>query len=316
MIKAEKQAFAKEISRLLAMTKTFSDAFDIRYERVRNWRLVGLLMEISNGDHVVPYKFREAIQELVKDEGGSIHALYQWQYRYAYEFKNPAGWFLEELPHQKPPAPPQPARKQKKKNERRTRRPNIKAYRLNELFRDCEHAYVSRFLELFSDDLGDVFAIGKDDPRLREVFKLIVKFQRTHYLPLWRQVSSEIRELASGLGYDTTGLTSWGWKAPLWVLVLACWQEKLKDPKKWFQASDVNRYAVQALADGNLVDECLDMLSDEKGCKFLIRKKVGFEQVFIFNKKYDAALINYSRPLPALWLTLRGQILDVLRTTG
>ncbi|HEU0081322.1 MAG TPA: hypothetical protein VFQ87_00485, partial [Bradyrhizobium sp.] len=194
MIDTQKQAFAKEISRLLAMTETFSDAFDIRYERVRNWRLVGLLMEIANGDYVVPYKFREAIQELVKDERGSIHALYQWQYRYAYEFKNPAGWFLEELPQHKAPAPPQVPKKQKKKSNNRARKPNIKAYRLNELFRECEHAYVSQFLDRFKEDLGNAFSVAKDDLRLREVFKLIVKFQRTHYLPLWRQVSGELQE--------------------------------------------------------------------------------------------------------------------------
>jgi hypothetical protein len=99
------------------------------------------------------------------------------------------------------------------------------------------------------------------------------------------------------------------------VVVLACWREKLKDPQKWFQASDVNKYAVQALADGNLVDECLDMLSDEKGCKFLLRKKLGFEQIFTFNKEYDAALINYSAPLPGLWLDLQAQILAILGTT-
>jgi hypothetical protein len=98
------------------------------------------------------------------------------------------------------------------------------------------------------------------------------------------------------------------------VVVLACWREKLKDPQKWFQASDVNKYAVQALADGNLVDECLDMLSDEKGCKFLLRKKLGFEQIFTFNKEYDAALINYSAPLPGLWLDLRAQILAIIET--
>src|SRR5664280_272833 len=96
MNESDDSALAEEISRLLALTRTFSNSFGIRRARVRNWRLMGIVMELEKAGLVNPRLLREAMKPLIP-KGRSTHALHQTQYRYVKEFQNPDGAFLTEV---------------------------------------------------------------------------------------------------------------------------------------------------------------------------------------------------------------------------
>jgi len=308
----------REIARLLAMTKVFSKSFDIRRERVRNWQLVGLLMAlgtVQKNRRATASAFRTQIRELVEQDGNSADQMYQWQYKFAYEFKNPNGWFLQELPAELPPREPPTPMKKKARQKKQTgkRRPPIKSYQLTPLFQACEHAYVQEFLESRTQELGTSVSVERDDPRTRELFKTIVLFQRDHYLPLWKKLTVELQDLCAVNQHSADGLTKWAWRAPLWAVLLASWQHKLEKPKQWFQSTDANRFAVDALADGSSADDCLEMLSEDPGCQILKRERHGFEELYILNDEYEPALLNYTRPLPSLNQRLNQELLGILQ---
>ncbi|PZR89925.1 MAG: hypothetical protein DLM68_05320 [Hyphomicrobiales bacterium] len=54
-----------EIDFLFSLTRTFSESFAIKRDRVRNWRLMGILMELENGGSVAVSQLRKAIAPLV-----------------------------------------------------------------------------------------------------------------------------------------------------------------------------------------------------------------------------------------------------------
>jgi hypothetical protein len=319
MTDSEDKALAEEISRLLTITKVFSDSFNIRHERTRNWRLIGLLMsigQVQETNRFTARAFRDVIRDLVGDEGGSTSSMYPWQYKYAYEFKNPDGWFLEELPHRSPPREPL-VPKQKDDTEtgaqRRERRPNITTYGLTPLFRACEYAYVSNFLESRTEELGVSLPLQADDPRIRTLFKTIMVFQKQRYKPLWGQATEDLKARCVELKYDVDGLTKWAWRAPLWVIVLATWRNRLASPGQGFQSGDANRYATDALAGGEDAGECLEALSNERGCKILMKEKRGFEEWFVFNNEYESAMRAYVERLQVYTQELNEQVRKILR---
>src|SRR5207247_10826115 len=65
-------------SDLLSLTRIFSNSFEIKEERIRNWRLLGIVMSLEVGGQVLARELRSAIRPLIPS-GRSGDTLYPWR---------------------------------------------------------------------------------------------------------------------------------------------------------------------------------------------------------------------------------------------
>src|ERR1043166_2976984 len=216
---------APEILRLLTFTQTFSNSFGIRRTRVRNWRLMGIVMELENSGRVNPRLLRQRIKPLIPEDRSS-DALHQTQYRYVREFQNPEGELLSPVYKNNPPA----AHPEAALGRQRIRKPNLQSYELNENFEACEYKYVSTFLQSVASELKNA-KLEKGDPRVRALFKTLLVFQRKNYLPLWLKLVDDIKAVCARGKRNQSDFSEWAAHDPTWVMLLSIWLHKLQNPE-------------------------------------------------------------------------------------
>jgi hypothetical protein len=159
------------------------------------------------------------------------------------------------------------------------------------------------FLRLSADEIGQTGVINDSDTGvIHRVFRTLLIFQKKHYLPLWFDLVKVFKKVSRQKNYRTLDLDDWSMRDPFWVVLLSVFRSALIHPEKWLASGDINGQTVGVLVHptGASVEDCLDAISREKGCRMLIRRRGKFESEYLLNREYESALRNYSTKLPDL----------------
>ena len=165
-----------EIDFLCSLTRNFSDSFQIKRERVTNWRLMGILMDLEKGGSVAASSLRKAIKPLTPGPDDP-DSLYPWANKFVKQFENSEGGFLNRVAR---PAASANGKNQSEGKGRRKRAHNTVSYELNDNFKKCARNYVSILLNTYGDEFNISYVELTDDQAHR-AFKTIFKFQTENY---------------------------------------------------------------------------------------------------------------------------------------
>src|SRR6202521_1386271 len=218
-----------EASYLLSLTHNFSSSFAIKRERVRNWRLMGFVMELEVDGVILPDPLCDKIETLIP-RNKSKRSLQNWLDKCVEQFGNDAGQFWPRIRSSDLGLPvkrkePVPA-SEPGQSTIRHRSENIRQFRLNANFDECAKNYVSGLKSVHQQDFSILRETNISDDVARRVMKEIFKFQTAAYWPLFGELLEDLVAVARKNRYAATGIDEDNFKILHFVLLLMFWRLK------------------------------------------------------------------------------------------
>jgi hypothetical protein len=279
--------FGAEVEFLFSLTRNFSNSFEIKHERIRNWRMLGIAINRERDGLIPAGTLRRAIKPLIR-RGRSTDNLHSWVNKFVDEFGNDAGPFLERV--SRPARPQSPA--DAAGGTKRHRSPNTTHYALTSNFNACARRYVEGLLEHteFRQDARPPIT----DQVIRQVVRVLFKFQTKIYWDLWLQLLKQTSLIAGSIKYfadispDTIRLLHW-------IIIMQLWRSSLDDKNKGWDSIDINGVATNVLVvvDPDELSKVIDFLASEKGGKILVERKEAKTNKYYFNSEYASAARAY-----------------------
>jgi hypothetical protein len=311
---ADNARLADEIYMLLQLSKCFSETFRIKRERVRQWRFVGMVVELEI-DSMIYYRDlleSEEIEDLIQD-GKAKYARYYWVNKFVREFANERP-FTERL---------RPAHKRFIKGEKKDLdsgsppdEPRMARFKLNDHFYSCLYGYVSEFTKVVIPDVvSDLQFNSLTNKSKNDLFKELFLFQKRNYWPAWTDVVSDVKSVASAKKVSINDRFFGKSDILVWVISLIHWIEYLRSPNTILDTFDINQKITDNLrfADPGDTLKCIRSLSDETGRKPLLRNKSDGEPQYHFNSVYSDAFYRYSLRVVRINSDLKDFLSDYMR---
>ncbi len=278
--------FIDEIDFLFSTTHNFSTSFGIKHERIRNWRMLGIVANREEGGRIKAGTLRRAIKPLIP-RGRSTDSLHSWVNKFVGEFRNDTGLFLDRISD---PAIGRTVGLHSAKV--RKRAPNTTHYALNANFNTCAKSYVSGLL-------SHAEFIQKSAPQLtddivRQVVRTLFKFQNNEYWKLWLQLLKDMSEVAKSKGYGTD-INVDKLRIIHWIVMTIVWRSSLADQTKNLDSIDLNSEAMKILivVDPEELSKVIHFWTSERGGKVLLEHKKDKTERYSFNPEYAGALRSY-----------------------
>ena len=284
-----------ETSFLLSLTRLFSRSFKFKHERIRNWRLLGIVMDLQSEGQIDAAQLRDAIRPLVR-KNRSTGSLHPWLTKFVAEFGNDKGEFLSpvrraDLRSAKRDRPA-PANTEPGK---RTRASNIKYFNLNKSFHKCARQYAKELLK----EHGKRLSIKSPPPTTDEIARRLVgavfKFHMSGYWPMLSQLVQNLASKAVSSGYVATGIDGDNFKALHWVALMFFFNNRMNAPKAWVDRIDTGKKIgkIMLVPDPAELAMTLEFLSKNSGSKILLSKRIRSKTLYQFNSEYDDVVREY-----------------------
>jgi hypothetical protein len=266
-----------EAAFLLSLTHNFSRSFSIKHERVRNWRLLGIVMSLENDGLIEAPKLRKLIKPLIPSKR-SDDTLHPWLDHFVREFSNDQGHFLDRLRTSdlSDASSAMPKRKQTSQTNRRPRAENTKKFKLSTNFYECARAYTVGLTEEHTE-FAEFRNTVITDKVARRVVKELFQFQTRDYWPLFQSLVADIADGARKQGRDASGINSDEFRLLHWAVILVSWSLASSKPHKQFDKFDLNLKVNQSMivVNPDELGEAIDFLSTTGGSEILTASKDG-----------------------------------------
>lgn len=277
-------ALAEGVDHVLKFSRCFFEAFGVKRDRVRYWRLLGLMLrkEREDPEGKVRRDFSKEDIEFVLGTTADASNVPHWRREFVRIFRGPAGAFLEEVkqgPEEVKEAPSESAAggqagataadavvkiKTIAGHQRKGRPVITKAYRLSRAFDNAAAVYVTGVVR---EAMALRVAASRLDQVLRDygtaLFKEVLQFIGNRYYPPWLAF---LDAAALRLGASSSFKDEFTDHAAYWAITLSCWKQYLINPDWPYSESDLETEVEHALryVQSDEIERCLPIMVQEK----------------------------------------------------
>jgi hypothetical protein len=288
---SDESAAAVEVAdHLLRFSRAFYEAFRIRHNRLRFWRMLFLLLkkEKEDGEGRIRDSFtNEEIQQVLGWKRPPEDPD-RWRRQLIKQFGDDRDFFLKEDGTE--PGTRDPALGV---HRTRGRPPRTKIFRLSAHFETAAKAYVRgtaslvQRMPILNSELDRIL-----DERGSDIFRKEIAVIGTHYFPPYGLLMDElvISVNAPRLAEAVKD------RAPYWTIMLVAWRQHNQNPRRSFNRPEFETEVRAALrsVDKKEVQECFSFLIESK---ILELDQASADQGYLLNEKCMPALKRYTTTL-------------------